>query len=61
MKSLVYKDSTQSLDDLRNNIIITIREITADLCEKVMENWVERIHICKSSRGGHLKDIIFHN
>ena len=61
VKSLVYANKPKTLNDLRNNIERVIREIRADLCQKVMENWVQRIHSCKRSRGGHLNGIVFHN
>lgn len=38
VKSLVYADKPQTLDDLRANIERVIAEIDGDLCERVMQN-----------------------
>ena len=60
MKSLCYANKPKTIDALQDNIERVIAEIQPDLCEEVIENWVQRIHAMKRSRGGHLNDIIFH-
>lgn len=60
LKSQVYANKPTTLEALRVNIETAIANIRADLCEKVMENWVQRIHSCKRFRGGHLNDVVFH-
>ena len=60
MKSLCYANKAQTINGLQDNIERVIAEIQPDLCEKVIENWVQRIHAMKRSHGGHLNGIIFH-
>jgi len=50
----------QTIDALKVNITNAIQQIQPDLCKKVIENWIARIHVTKRSRGGHLSDVIFH-
>ena len=57
---VVYADKPRTVPHVKNNNIRVIREIEPQLCEKVIENWVTRIHSTKRSRGGHLNGIIFH-
>lgn len=59
VKSLVYSNKPQTLNDLKTNIIRVIGEISAGLCGKVTKNWCSRIEFLKKSRGGHLQEIIF--
>lgn len=59
VKSLVYANKPQSIEDLKRNIEHTIREINADILHRVTENWVHRIRSCKRSRGGNLNDVLF--
>lgn len=40
VKSLVYANDPQTIDALKTKITNTICQITPDLCEKVMKNWV---------------------
>ena len=60
VKSLCYANKPQTINELQDNIERVIAEIQPDLCERVDENWVQRIHVMKRSRGGHFNDIIFH-
>lgn len=59
VKSIVYCNKPTTINDLKDNIRRAITDITADLCEKVAQNWSSRVFFLKKSRGGHLKDIIF--
>ena len=60
VKSLCYANKPQTINGLQDNIERVIAEIQPDLCERVIGNWVQRIHTMKRSRGGHLNDFIFH-
>lgn len=59
VKSLVYANRPQTLNDLKTNIIRVIGEISGNTCEKVLKNWCSRIDFVKKSRGGHLDGTIF--
>lgn len=59
VKSLVYTNNPQTSDDLKVNITRVIREIQPNLLERVIENWVRRLDVCRRSRGGHLNDVLF--
>ena len=60
VKSLCYANKAQTISALQDNIEHVIAEIQPDLCERVIENWLQRIHAMKRSRADHLNDIIFH-
>lgn len=60
VKSQVYADNPTTIQQLKTNIERVIREITPDLCERVLKNWVERMRCVQRSRGAHMNDIIFH-
>jgi len=60
VKSLVYADKPRTIEALKHNIELVIHEIPSDLCEKVIQNWIDRIHCTARSRDGHLNDVIFH-
>lgn len=61
IKSLVYANQPTTINELRDNIIREIRNVPVELCARVAENFVQRIHRCKSSRGGHMAEIEFHS
>ena len=50
-----------SLEKLRKNIEREIANISADMCERVVQNWLQRIDCCKRARGGHMVEIEFHS
>ena len=60
VKLLCYANKPQTINGLQGNIERVIAEIQPDLCERVIETWVQRTHAMKPSRDGHLNDIIFH-
>ena len=37
-----------------------IAEIPPNMCQKVAENYLKRINTCKTSREGHLNNVVFH-
>ena len=61
VKSLVYVNKPTTLQELRANIEREIAAIPVALCEKVVENWVQRLDFVKRARGGHAKEIEFHS
>ena len=60
VKSLSYVNKSQTINALQDNIERVIAEIQPGLYERLIGNWVQRIHAMKRSRGGHLNNIIFH-
>ena len=60
MLSLVaYANKPRTVTHLKDNITRVILEIEPQLCEKIIENWINRIYATKRSRGGHLRDYFF--
>ncbi|GFY15773.1 transposable element Tc3 transposase [Trichonephila clavipes] len=59
VKSLVYADKPQTLDDLEDNIRRVIADIRPQMLEKVIENWTSRLDYIRTSRGSHMPEIIF--
>ncbi|GFU01006.1 transposable element Tc3 transposase [Trichonephila clavipes] len=59
VKSLVYADKLQTLDDLEDNICRVIADIRPQMLEKVIENWTSRLDYIRASRGSPMPVIIF--
>ncbi|GFY06717.1 transposable element Tc3 transposase [Trichonephila clavipes] len=59
VKSLVYEDKPQTLDQLEDNIHRVIADIRPQMLEKVIENWTSRLVYIRASRGSHMPEIIF--
>ncbi|GFT54238.1 DUF4817 domain-containing protein [Trichonephila clavipes] len=59
IKSLVYADKPQTLDHLKDNIRPVIADIRSQMLEKVIENCTSRLDYIRTSRGSHMRDIIF--
>ena len=59
VKAQVYTEKPASMDALEDNIEAFIREITAEMLERVYQNWTKRMDHLKRSRGQHLHEIIF--
>ncbi|CAH1991124.1 unnamed protein product [Acanthoscelides obtectus] len=60
LKRKVYVNKPATLQELKNNIIAEINAIEPTMLQNVIENFDHRVDVCKSSRGEHLSDIIFH-
>ena len=60
MKDRVYADRPLTLEHLKNNIRQVKAEIAPNMCQKVVENYLERIDACKYSLRDHLNDVVFH-
>ncbi|GFU29635.1 transposable element Tc3 transposase [Trichonephila clavipes] len=59
VKSLVYADKPQTLDNLEDNIRLVIADIRPQMLEKVIKNWRSRLDYIRASRSSHLPEIIF--
>ncbi|GFU38496.1 putative DD41D transposase [Trichonephila clavipes] len=59
VKSLVYADKPQTLDNLEDNIRRVIADIRPQMLEKVIENWTSRLDYIRASRGSHMPELIF--
>ena len=57
VKIHVYTDKPASIDALEDNIEAFIREIPAEMLERVCQDWIGLS--CGLSRGQHLDEIIF--
>ena len=54
-----YADKPASIGALEDNIEAFIREIPAEMLERVCRNWTKRIEHLRRSRSQHLHEIIF--
>ncbi|GFS46285.1 putative DD41D transposase [Trichonephila inaurata madagascariensis] len=61
VKSLVYANKPTTLEELKANIECKIAAVSAEMCGRVMENWVQRIDRCKRGRVGHMIEVEFHS
>ncbi|GFV78318.1 transposable element Tc3 transposase [Trichonephila clavipes] len=59
VKSLVYADKPQTLDQLKDNIRRVIADIRPQMLEKVIENWTSILDYIRASRGSPMPEIIF--
>ncbi|GFT10744.1 transposable element Tc3 transposase [Trichonephila clavipes] len=59
VKSLVYADKPQTLDDLEDNIRHVIADIRPQMLEKVIENWTSRLDYIRASRCSPMPEMIF--
>ena len=46
-KSMVYANKPALIDELRTNIERELAAVSADLCLKIVKNWVQRLDFCK--------------
>ena len=60
LKEKVYIEMPGSLQELKQNIIREINNISPETLRKVMDSTVARARHCLTNNGGHLKDIVFH-
>ncbi|KZC14379.1 hypothetical protein WN55_06811, partial [Dufourea novaeangliae] len=60
LKSNVYANHPETIQRLKEEIESQIRKIHRPLLQNVLQNFVERIHTCRQTNGGHLNDILFH-
>jgi hypothetical protein len=58
LKSKVYANRPNSLQDLRQNIVQEIRQIPRETRQKVLNNFVWRLQECVRVQGGHLEHIL---
>lgn len=61
LKSKVYANQPQTIDELKANIRAEIDAITPEMLGKVMANAEKRSHFVIANKGGHLIDIVFKN
>ena len=59
VKGDVYTGKPASIDALEDNIEAFIREIRAEMLERLCQNWTKRMDHLKRSRVQHLHDIFF--
>ncbi|GFU90726.1 putative DD41D transposase [Trichonephila clavipes] len=59
VKSLVYANKPQTLENLEDNIRRVIADIRPQMLEKVIENWTSRLDYIRASRGSPMSEIIF--
>ena len=50
-----------ALDELRANIERKITVIEANLCVRVVKNWIQRIYRQKRFRGAHMPEVELHS
>ena len=58
---MVYANKPATIDELHKNIKLEIAAVSADLCLKIVKNWVQHLDFCKHARGGHAKEIEFYS
>ncbi|XP_054283494.1 uncharacterized protein LOC129000557 [Macrosteles quadrilineatus] len=59
VKSQIYADEPQTLNDLEANIPRVIGGIQPQLLERVFKNWTSRLGFLRERNGAHMPEIIF--
>ena len=59
VRSRVYVNKTTTLEGLEVNINPVINEIRPEIFEKLIKNWIDRMHFLMICHGGHMPEIIF--
>ena len=57
LKDNVYENNPQKIPELKRAITGRIRRISVEECVWVIDNFVNRIHVCLRRRGAHLEHI----
>ena len=60
LKDRVYVDKPSTLEHLKTDIRQVTAEISPNMCQKLVENYLKRIKACNTSRVSHLNDVVFH-
>ena len=55
-----YADKSSTFDHLKTNIRQVMARIPANMCQKVVENYLKTIKACNTSRRVHLNDVVLH-
>ena len=61
LKSKVYANNPNTIQELKNNIRAEMETISPETLANVMENASKRSRFCLTNNGGHLIDIVFGN
>ena len=58
LKNDVYKNSPQTIPDLKRTITATIRGISQQECVRIVANFARRVQVCFERRGGHFEHVL---
>lgn len=59
IKSKIYLNKPKTIAEFGINIQAIIAVISTAMLHRIIENWNERIDVCKKCRDGYLSDILF--
>ena len=59
MKSKVYENKPETLNELEANIRCIIGDITPAVLNRAIENWTSKLEHVRVSRGEHMPEFIF--
>ena len=60
LKEKVFATIPQTINELKEKIIIEFSGITAQLCKNSIRNYYKRLKMYRACRGPHLVDIVYH-
>ena len=58
LKEKVYVTPPRDLDDLKERVENTCRQLTPDVLRSVVENMGRRLHTCIAADGGHFEHVM---
>ena len=58
LKNQVFSDKPKTLNDLKENIINALKDISPEMCKKVTESIIKRCHHCIASNGLHFEHLL---
>ena len=58
LKNQVFSDKPKTLNDLKENIINALKDITPEMCKKVTESITKQCHHCIANNGLHFEPML---
>lgn len=61
VKSKLYANKPRTIQQLKAEILRVIVDVSPDIYERVIINFIKRVNTCRLSGGGYMPDIVFHH
>jgi predicted transcriptional regulator len=58
LKQIVYWNRPQTIEDLNQDIVVSISNISREALKKVVRNMVRRVKACYAENGGHFQYLL---
>ena len=58
VKNQVFANSPETVEDLKREIQRRLEEVTPEMCQHTMENFVKRVRGCAAQQGRHFEHLM---